>query len=259
MWMRITSPYWIWPLHESYLHLICIAIALRNRFVCLEQFVGQAMADSRVKALLDNIREMIVDNVSNDQIKRAVHMIYGTRADSATPLDLSPLITDKHFITRLFLVFFELFVRKDQTSSQWSVNGPELSRRCPLLAMFVHNYREYQLNLILILCELKVFYYQISEDIFDQVLRIFHSYDVLTDDRVQPLVPMQGRLWPTFAKHTKLLPNARMESWGQRRLLLWNTMILTIELWNHRNKLWHKTYQIITNSFYLFIVISRKY
>ena len=127
------------------------------------------VADNRLPAFLVTLKELIADKESNETIEICINKFFGS--------DVSQLIDNRDFVYNFFSQFIYESLTKDQTLDRMSLNESLLSKRSKILA----NYREYQLNLLLVLCDIKI-NLGLSDSLFDAIIRTLHQNGVLSED-----------------------------------------------------------------------------
>ena len=127
--------------------------------------------DSRFSSMITLLSECIGDSDSNDVILQVIQRFYGN--------DLNQLIDNRHFIYNLFSKVINECLNKEEIPM--SIDERRLSIRSKLLSQFVFSYREYQLNLLLVLCDMKI-NLGLSDGLFDNIIKILNSNRVISED-----------------------------------------------------------------------------
>ena len=131
-----------------------------------------SMADNRLPSFLTIFQELIVDKENNDVIEQCINRFFGK--------DVSQLIDDRNFIYNFFSRFIHESLAKEGTD-RLTLKESILSQRSKLMTKIVYNYREYQLSLLLVLCEIKI-NLGLSDDIFDAIIKTFYANRVVSED-----------------------------------------------------------------------------
>ena len=132
--------------------------------------------DSRFKNFFTILNECLKDNEPNEVIQQSIQRYFDSYND---------LINDQifcyHFFGAVIANCLQSGVGSGDGTVGSAVNKTKLMERSKLLSKLVHNYIEYQLNLLLVLCEIKV-RLNLSDDTFDLLVNILHSSGVISTD-----------------------------------------------------------------------------
>jgi len=122
------------------------------------------------------LKESVEDREDNKTISRVINSFY--------PKEYQHLINDTDFCHN----FFTIFIKECMTTAEEEcggyrlvVNEKQLQNRSDLMRQFVFNYTEYQLNLLMVLCDIKT-RLPLTDAVFDGLIKSLHANGVVTEE-----------------------------------------------------------------------------
>jgi len=129
--------------------------------------------DSKFQSLITAMKEAIEDKESNEIVLSVISRYFGA--------DVNELINDNYFCLHFFGALISECLVNEESPNRFAVDERQLKERSPLMRQFVFDYTEYQLSLIVVLCDIKV-KLNLPDALFDGLLKSLHSNGVVSAD-----------------------------------------------------------------------------
>jgi len=117
-----------------------------------------------------SIKELIEDNEDNQMIEFAVNRYFG---------NTNHIINNYQFCYVLLKHLIKGCLVAEESTNRWALDENQLKRRSQLIGKLIHNYVEYQLNLILVLASIKT-ELELNDTLFDKLIVNLHRLGIIS-------------------------------------------------------------------------------
>ncbi|XP_054160052.1 uncharacterized protein LOC128958257 [Oppia nitens] len=131
----------------------------------------QSFQDSKFQNFYHAFSEAVKDNESTANIGKIIEMYFGSNTNQ--------LANNWIFCHHLLFTFIGESLVPEESVNRFAINQRLLGDRSQLVRQFVHQYPEYQLNLILLLANIKITL-QLTDDLFNELIKCLYEMRVIS-------------------------------------------------------------------------------
>jgi hypothetical protein len=128
--------------------------------------------DSKLQLFGRSLNEAIDDKEDNKTIDGVIKSYF---------VDTNETINNPKFCYFLLKSFISECLIPEESLNRYTLNESQLILRSKLIKKYIHNYIEYQLNLILVLSSIWT-ELQLSEDLLNKLINILHTNGIVSDE-----------------------------------------------------------------------------